>query len=384
LASLTMSEIEYDNDGHEVELQHCADGELEAGTLLATPEEKPSKWRKRIAVGRICVEAALVLMLIVGIVVLSVLIAVEVSDKKKKKDDDSSIVKPEFSYSTEYQVSLFTDDWDSEEKRENMVIEFLDHVNSHMGTDLAIDDGDVVVRKQYYYHLKGEDACDVPYLIRVREHLSGVDSGLAYMDIKYSNSKQEKACSVPLWPANSSPMDLFAGPDTYLTKCENDVHACSEKYSMESRMVLKDGKEPPKLTTCNDVTALFPWALEDTTEAQRFNEISKGSTSVWWEWSYVGHVDSSSEVSDSEAEDREGKSAETTQFKIDYTLEYSSQEHAEKGNKEPKNGSEWSMKIYELSSGGYDKTIKKNAEKLHADLLKVYGSKGELEDGECV
>ena len=158
-----------------------------------------------------------------------------------------------------------------------------------------------------------------------------------------------------------------------------------DKYSSESRMVFShDLDSPVDLFTCNDIAALYPWAMTETSEEQRFNQLQRMSSSYWWYWTFSGHIDADGHVSESKAEQRQGSTKEATSFKIDFTLEYNSEGHAESGEHTPKNGSEWSIKIWERSDGKYDSDVQKETAKLHRSLLDTYGSMKEFEDGECV
>lgn len=377
----TLTAVTPDNDD-DFDLQPANSGILLSEEEDTRSEKKSMCFSSRLTVARLCLELVLIVAIVVGIVVLSILVTVGICTSGHSY---SSIAKPVVTHSSEYQVSLFPDHWDTAEKRQEMVNEFLEKVNHRLGVDLSFEDGDISTRKQFYYHMKEEDQCNVPYIARVREYRSGVDAGLMYIDLKYSDPSKSKACSVPIWPASAPPFGLFANPDEYAMKCEHDIHACMDKYSSESRMVFStDLDSPVELFTCNDVATLYPWAMTETTEEQRFNELKRTSHSYWWYWTFTGYVDANGHVSDSKGEERMGTSKEATSFKIDFTVEYNSEDHAETGDHTPKDGSEWSIKIWELTGGRYDSDVQKATEKLHTDLLEEYGSMKEYEAGKCL
>lgn len=244
LAAIPMAE-----EGVAIDLQPG-----ESGVLLGDEESMMTKKQKlgclggdKFTVTRLCIELLLLVAIVAGVTVLSILVTVAICSSGSSKN---SIAKPVVTHSSEYQVSLFPDDWSTADTRHDMVDEFLDEVNRRLGktfptittfdisnncctetvvltivtgVDLSFEDGDITVRKQFYYHMKEKDQCNVPYIARVRENRSGVDAGLMYIDLKFSDPHKSKACSVPIWPASAPPFGLFADPSEYSMKCENGM-----------------------------------------------------------------------------------------------------------------------------------------------------------------
>ena len=89
--------------------------------------------RGKATATRLCLEVLLIVTIFVGIGVLSVLITVGVCHSSHS----DHIAKPVVTQSSEYQVSLFPDDWSTSEARHNNVEEFLRYVERRLSTLLA-------------------------------------------------------------------------------------------------------------------------------------------------------------------------------------------------------------------------------------------------------
>ena len=114
-------------------------------------------------------------------------------------------------------------------------------------------------------------------------------------------------------------------------KVEQDVHACDVRWSRGTRLFLDYS---PKIETIEDVAALFP-VEENFPGMQRLTPQTKRQSldAYYWQSSYRGHVTSGLE------------------YKITFTIMYSSIEDAFTDGSKPKKDGEFSFRLFGRDNG---------------------------------
>ena len=219
--------------------------------------------------------------------------------------------------SVEFQITLTPrEDW---YHRDRMIDYWITSMNE-LSTLMVFyrNDTTMDIYKQDHYRTEGLGHCRSTGGLKVR-YRSYVFGKKYTIDIKKDEELNEK-CNQPYWPA-----EKYYHNDTFDWKCEEDVHPCFMKYTMQSRVYLQDPDR--KFKTCGDLVEVFPDAFPLVDEKNIDNSIKKDPDGYWYKLQWNGMV---------------GK---YTTYQVTFTIKYNTMDAATTGHGSVSDG-EWSLRYW--------------------------------------
>ena len=273
----------------DVELQEVDGVEVIPATSLedALQEAGEKQERRTIMVRSIAVMGVILLIILILAGLLATLISIGVIDTHSNGADPPSYYDHnELLISVEFQISLNPkEDWTD---RSGMLDHWIYSLNRYGGPDLwtlSLEDAHEMAYSQYHIDATGSEACkaDEDTKIRVRNY---VELNYTTIDIKHEADINEPgACGEPFWPA-----------ENYLNvsrqKCEEDVHPCFNKFA-RATSVMFDGEPDKQLTTCGDLTKIWPDAFPTINEENEGNSLKNKKSKNYWRLQWKGIANNS-------------------------------------------------------------------------------------------
>jgi hypothetical protein len=174
---------------------------------------------------------------------------------------------------------------------------------------------------------------------------------------KSNAQTKEAAAKYPYWPGS-------AFLDNSFQKLENDVHACHEKYSRETRISFES---PRDYSYCVDLVVLFPWNFDGLSNDELLNPIKSKSFEYWWLGEFSGVMDG-------------------MKYQIEFTLQYQTEE-ALMNESEPPSYAEWSIRTFAENAGFSEEwniDADNDARNIWNAMQTMYGNAELSSDPECM
>lgn len=246
-----------------------------------------------------------ILFILASLTAVSITLGIELT-KYTYPDPPSYVHWEDMKNSVEFQITLKTpEQWFFREDMLKLWINSINDWSSYIKIDRDTPDLDDVYL-QFHYHTEGSNHCNSVEGLKARYRSYVFGSGYT-IDIKKDEDKSKnQACNQPYWPSKQ-----YYNDDTLSWKCEEDVHPCFRKYTMESRVSFI---QPQYVTTCQELANIFPDAFPKINKDNKNNPLDPYFNGYWKKLQWKGNC------------------GNYTSWEITFTMEYTTMLDASRGN----------------------------------------------------
>ena len=301
-----------------------------------------SKTIKHANMKKIGFAVALLLCVMTIMFALAIVVPVVVVATRTKTPDPPSYASwADMRNSVEFQIMLSTpQEWI---RRDDMIKKWVTAMNAHNSFNVFnTKDAEMDVYLQFHLSTGGHDRCRSTGGMKVR-YRSYVFGKKYTLDIKKDEDYNE-SCNQPYWPAR----EYY---DTAEWKCEEDVHPCFTKYTMESRVYIDDPFRD--FNTCEELVEVFPDAFPHVDDGNKHNSIKMDFNGYWYKLQW------------------RGMTGNYTNFEVTFTIQYRTMVEATSGIAEMVTG-EWSLRFYVPHGQKWEEDVVNEFEQMYFSLILLF------------